>query len=96
MRYPKLLVMLFAGLLSPFVGAAEVIPIDTPCLESKQLTELLNKSGARKVASELTQEKELVIIDSIWYNKEHIFALREFKKQGITCMLTIINHKPQL
>lgn len=96
MKTSKVLTMLFAGLLSPLVGAAETLDIPTPCFESKQIVGFLNKSKARKVASEFTQERKLVIINSIWYNSEDILALREYKSQGITCILTIIKHKPQL
>jgi hypothetical protein len=92
----KILAMLFAGLLSPLAGAAETMDIPAPCFESKQVVGLLNKSKAKKVASEMTQEKNFVIIDSVWYDKASILVLKEFKKQGITCILAIINHKPQL
>jgi hypothetical protein len=92
----KILAMLFAGLLSPLAGAAETMDIPAPCFESKQVVGLLNKSKAKKVASEMTQEKNFVIIDSVWYDKDSILVLKEFKKQGITCILAIINHKPQL
>ena len=88
--------MLFAGLLSPLVGAAETMDIPTPCFESKQVVGLLNKSKAKKVASEMTQEKDFVIIDSLWYDKDSILVFKEFKNQGMTCILAIINHKPQL
>lgn len=96
MKTNKLLALLFAGLLSPLAGAAETLDIPTPCFESKQVTGLLNKSKARKVASEMTQEKDFVIVDSVWYDKDSILVLKEFKNRGITCILAIINHKPQL
>jgi len=96
MKTNKLLALLFAGLLSPLAGAAETLDIPTPCFESKQIVGLLNKSKAKKVASEMTQEKDFVIIDSVWYDKDSILAFREFKNQGITCILMIVNHKPQL
>jgi len=44
----------------------------------------------------MTQEKDFVIIDSLWYDKDSILVFKEFKNQGITCILAIINHKPQL
>jgi hypothetical protein len=96
MKTSKVLVMLFAGLLSPLAGAAETLDIPAPCFDSKQVVGLLNKSKAKKVASELTQEKDFVIIDSVWYDKDSILVLKEFKNQGITCILAIVNHKPQL
>lgn len=96
MKTNKILAMLFAGLLSPLAGAAETMDIPAPCFESKQVVGLLNKSKAKKVASEMTQEKDFVIVDSVWYDKDSILVLKEFKNQGMTCILAIINHKPQL
>lgn len=90
----KMIAVLFTGLLSGAVGAAEVVPIDTPCFDTESVVEALVKNKARMVVSSVTPiSVGQTLTDSIWYDEDSVIVLRSNNVGKMTCILTEIKHK---
>ena len=86
--------LLFAGLLSGVVGAAEVVEIPTPCFDTEAVVEALVKSKAKLVVSDLTPLPDgQTLTDSVWYDENSVLVLRSNNVSKLTCLLTEIKHR---